>query len=76
MRQSIWKQGYSAQPLPDSFGEAGEAVLMCMDGSWEHVPEKSKSPRDWLRRMEKVTVRRAEKRHDNYSEAAAKAKKA
>jgi serine/threonine protein phosphatase PrpC len=53
----------------------GDAFLMATDGFWEYVNEtemeiefaKATSPDEWLKRLERVLLRRARTDHDNYS---------
>ncbi len=53
----------------------GDALLLCSDGFWEYVLEKEMQsdlksagdPANWLDRMEKRLLNRAEAKHDNYS---------
>ena len=57
---------------------AGDALLICADGFWEHVTEeqmadaleKSKDPAKWLERMRDIRQRTAPGRSDNHSAAA------
>lgn len=58
--------------------EGRDAFLLCTDGFWEYVfePEMEKalqeadSPRDWIRRMEKILQTRVPSDNDNFTAAA------
>lgn len=56
------------------------AILLCSDGFWEYIEDKqmkstlfwSKTPEDWLNRMEKIVLKQGKgKNMDNYSAVAA-----
>ena len=57
---------------------SGERYLLCSDGFWEYIYEAemektlriSKSPIDWLTKMENTLLKRVAKDHDNYSAVA------
>ena len=64
----------SAHPLsPD------DAFLLCVDGFWEYVLETemevdfatASDPADWLGKMERRIIQRANETHDNYTALAA-----
>ena len=58
--------------------QEGDAFLLCSDGFWEYVYEnemeltlqQAQSPKDWIRRMEKIHGPRTEKGNDNFTAAA------
>lgn len=57
--------------------EEGDAFLLCTDGFWEYVYEAemetalqlSDSPKDWVRRMEKILKTRVPSDNDNFTAA-------
>lgn len=57
-------------------GKREHIFLLCSDGFWEYIEEKemektlkrAKKPEQWLRKMEKIVIRKGKKRNmDNYS---------
>ncbi len=60
--------------------KTGDVFLLCSDGLWEYVHEqemelclnKVNDMREWLKIMEKIVLKKAEKGHDNFSAVAIK----